>query len=197
MPYGMLADKCPIAIKKTFRYKERDLAKRITYLRALRAIIKAGGKDKLVYIDESGFESSTHRTHGWGLIGKKLYGERSGNTRPRTSLIAGKCGKKLLSTMLFEGSTDSILFNEWLKNHLLNEIPPNSIIIMDNAAFHKTARTKQIIEEARHSLLYLPPYSPDFNPIENDFANIKKRRRFAPPNSSLDDVIKSYGIYLE
>ena len=63
---------------------------------------------------------------------------------------------------------------------------------MDNATFHKTALTRQLIEEAGHSLLFLPPYSPDFDPIEKDFAIMKRRRQFLPSDSTIDDIIKSY-----
>ena len=88
--------------------------------------------------------------------------------------ITAKQGKKLFAPILFEGSTDATLFNYWLKNHLFAELAQDSTIIMDNATFHKTALTRQLIEEAGHTLLFLPPYSPDFNPIEKDFAIIKR-----------------------
>lgn len=149
-----------------------------------------------MYIDESGFESESFRTHGWQKRGKKLHGEKQGCRGVRTSLIAGRCGKRLLAPVLFEGNTNALWFNEWLAHHLLKEIPVNSTIIMDNAAFHKSPETRKILEEADHTLLYLPPYSPDFNPIENDFAIIKKHRQFAK-NNNLDNIIKSYGNYLE
>ena len=177
------------------RYSERNHKKRIEYLRALRKVVKAKGSK--VYLDESGFERTSHRAHGWGLRGKKVYGERSGRKRPRTSLISAKQGKRLLAPILFEGSTDAMLFNYWLKNHLFKELEQDSTIIMDNAAFHKTALTRQLIEEAGHSLLFLPPYSPDFNPIEKDFAIIKRRRQFLPHDTPIDEVVRSYVNYLE
>ena len=68
---------------------------------------------------------------------------------------------------------------------------------MDNATFHKTALTRQIIEHAGHTLLYLPPYSPDFNPIEQDFAIMKRRRQFLPADTTIDEVVRSYVNYLE
>ena len=68
---------------------------------------------------------------------------------------------------------------------------------MDNAAFHKTAQTKKIFADSPYDLLYLPPYSPDFNPVETVFANIKKRKQFAPYNTSLDSLVKMYNSYLE
>ena len=177
------------------RYSERNHKKRIEYLRALRKIVK--DKGSIVYLDESGFERTSHRAHGWGLRGKKVYGERSGKKRPRTSLISAKQGKRLLAPILFEGSTNAMLFNYWLNNHLFKELAQDSTIIMDNATFHKTAQTRQLIEQAGHTLLFLPPYSPDFNPIEKDFAIIKRRRQFLPEDYTIDEVVRSYVNYLE
>ena len=146
----------------------------------------------MVYLDESGFERTAHRTHGWAGKGHPVAGERSGTTRPRTSLIAGKWGNKLIAPVLFEGSTNAEWFNLWLEQHLFKELAPDSILIMDNAAFHKTAKTRELIQEAGHTLLFLPPYSPDFNPIEQDFATLKKRRQYASPDTPLDEIIRSY-----
>ncbi len=177
------------------RYSERSHEKRISYLRALRQVTK--DKGSIVYLDESGFERTTHRAYGWGLRGKKVHGQRSGNKRPRTSLISARQGKRLLAPILFEGSTNAVLFNYWLKSHLFKELNQGSTIIMDNATFHKTAATRQIIEQAGHTLLFLPPYSPDFNPIEQDFAIMKRRRQFLPDDTSIDEVVRSYVNYLE
>lgn len=159
----------------------------------MRKIIVDRGSEDVVYLDESGFEASAQRNYGRSLRGKKLYGERSGNSRPRTSLIAAKRGKQMLAPVLFQGSTDAIWFNDWFENHLFKELRPKSTIIMDNAAFHKKKDIRQIAAAHGHNVLFLPPYSPDFNPIEQDFAVIKKQRAFAPKNKSLDDIIKSYG----
>ena len=163
----------------------------------LRHLLTTPGLANVVYLDERGCERTAHRTHGWACKGHKVAGERSGNTRPRTSLLTGKCGMRLLAPMLFEGSTNSEWFNAWLKQHLLKELAPNSILIMDNAVFHKTAKTRELIHKAGHPLLFLPPYSLDFNSIEQDFATLKKRRQNAPPDTPLDDIIRTYGTYLE
>ena len=95
--------------------------------------------------------------------------------------------------MLFEGNTNAEWFNVWLEQHLFKELAPQSILIMDNAAFHKTALTRELIQQAGHTLLFLPPYSPDYNPIEQDFATIKKRRQYAPPETTLDEIVRDYG----
>ena len=128
-----------------------------------------------MHVDECGFEPTTCRRYGWSAHGQKVHGEFSGNKRPRTTLIAAKHQSRIIGTILFEGSTDAEVFNYWLQNHLLSELPKQTTIIMDNASFHKTAATRDIIRKSGNSLLYLPAYSPDMNPIEQDFAVIKKR----------------------
>lgn len=163
----------------------------------MRNIISERSSKNLVYLDESGFAPTTQRNYGRAPRGEKLYGERSGNSRPRTSLIAAKRGKQMLAPVLFEGSTDSVWFNDWFENHLFKELQPESTLIMDNAAFHKKKDIRQIASKHGHYVLFLPPYSPDFNPIEQDFATIKKIRAYDNNNSTLDDIVKSYGSYLE
>ena len=159
----------------------------------MRQIVIQQGWDNLVYVDESGFDAYTYRPYGWSKRGQKTYGERSGKRGTRTSLIAGKRGKQLLAPILFKGSTNTLWFNQWLKEHLLPELKPDSTIILDNAPFHRKEDVFQIVEEAGHKVLFLPPYSPDFNRIEQDFAVIKKRRIYSTPDTSLDEIVKSYG----
>lgn len=147
----------------------------------------------MIYIDESGFEASTFRPHAWSKKGKKIHGERSGKTRPRTSLIAAKRGKELLAPVLFAGTTHSTWFNHWLEHHLLPLLNPQSLLILDNAPFHRKEEIKEIAQSAGHEVLFLPPYSPDFNKIEQDFAILKKQRIYAPLGTTLDDLIRVYG----
>jgi len=107
-------------------------------------------------MDETGFAPSTYRPHGWALRGEKVYGERSGERRPRTSLIAAKWGKKLLAPVLFQGTTTGIWFNQWLTGHLFKELPSNATLILDNAAFHKKPETRNLIEQSHFNVLFLP-----------------------------------------
>ena len=159
----------------------------------MRQIVIQEGWDNLVYVDESGFDAYTYRPYAWSKRGQKSYGDRRGKRGTRTSLIAGKRGKKLLAPVLFKGSTNTLWFNQWLKDHLLPELNANSTVILDNAPFHRKEDVFQIVEEAGHKVLFLPPYSPDFNRIEQDFAVIKKRRIYSTPNTSLYEIVKSYG----
>ena len=165
------------------------------YLRALRRIMIERGSADLVYIDESGFEPDSYRRHGWSPRGHPVHGNRSGRKHPRESWIAARRGLDFLAPTLFSGTADATLVNAWTRHMLCQELRPNSTLIFDNAAFHKKQDRAAIAQENGHQILFLPPYSPDLNPIERDFANLKKRRQFAPPNTSLSDLIKSYGNY--
>lgn len=81
-------------------------------------------------------------------------------------LVGALSDKKLLAPMLFQGTTNSKIFNLWLENSLLPTLQKGSTLIMDNAAFHKSTDTKNLIYTAGCKLLFLHPYSPDLNPID-------------------------------
>jgi putative transposase len=146
-----------------------------------------------VYIDECGFEPEVCRRYGWSPRGHKVFGEHSGQRRPRTGLIAARRGQDFLAPMLFAGTADSGLVNGWTRQMLCKELRPNSTLIFDNAAFHKKHELEAIAREHGHHLLFLPPYSPDLSRIEPDFANLKKRRQYAPPATTLSDIVRCYG----
>lgn len=92
--------------------------------------------------------------------------------------------------MLFSGTTNTALFNDWIEQSLLPELSPGMTVILDNAAFHKSKATEQLIRSAGCELLFLPPYSPDLNPIETTWANIKNFRK-THHQLTLEEVIKS------
>ena len=116
---------------------------------------------------------------------------RPGNSRPRTCFLAAQIGGTLQATQLWEGTCNTHIFNHWLEESLCPVLNENHVVVMDNAAFHKSNKTQELIEQTGATLLFLPPYSPDFNPIEHDFAAIKKRREFHE-HETIDSIIKSY-----
>jgi len=99
-------------------------------------------------------------------------------------------GKEWLSPILFEGSCTSEIIEMWLEEHLLKALKKPSIIIMDNASFHRKGEIKRIMEEEGHAVLFLPPYSPDLNPIEQTFGAIKKVLRFGDDDLTLDSILQ-------
>lgn len=130
-----------------------------------------------MYIDESGFAESMPRTHGYAIKGKRCYGKHDWGAKGRTNVIGALLGGLLLTVSFFVGSVNASVFDAWVNQDLLPKLPPNSVVIMDNASFHKNLAMQQSIKNAGHTLLYLPPYSPDLNPIEKKWAQAKAKRR--------------------
>ena len=165
--------------------------KRMAFLRELRRLITVYGADNVVYLDETGFRKHAYRPHCWAMRGEKIYGDVSGCNRKNTNLIMAQRRKERLAPMLFEGTCDHLLVNAWLEVFLMPLLERPSIVIMDNAPFHKKKEIAAILEKHGHAFLPLPPYSPDFNPIEQTFGIFKKRRDFAPQGTTIETIVKS------
>ena len=168
--------------------------KRMVFLRELRRLIPLYGADNVVYLDETGFRKHAYRAHGWALRGEKIYGDVSGCNRKNVNLIMAQRRKQYLAPMLFEHSCDSLLVNAWLEEWLMPLLKNPSIVIMDNAPFHKKKEIAAILERRGHAFLPLPPYSPDFNPIEQTFGVFKKRRDYAPAGTSIEAIVGVSGL---
>lgn len=117
------------------------------------------------------------RTHGYAPVGKRCHGIKDWNARGRTNAIGALIGKALLTVGLFNTNVNADVFTAWLKQDLIPKLPKNAVLVMDNATFHKRSDTLQAIEKAGHTALFLPPYSPDLNPIEQKWAQAKALRR--------------------
>ena len=171
-------------------YTQRDTMKRKAFLRLRERYVRRGCS--FIHLDECGFALETARLYGYALKGQRVYGEISGHKRPRTSLLAARMPDGTLqATQLWEGTCNADIFNDWLEYQLTPHLKPHQVVIMDNAAFHKSQKTRDIIEKTGAKLLYLPPYSPDLNPIEHDFAALKKIRQFNH-TKSIDQIIQTY-----
>lgn len=145
---------------------------------------------QIVYIDESGFAHDMPRTHGYSIKGERCYGTHDWGVKGRTNAIGALVGRSIIAIGLITGSVNTEVFTSWLEQILLPELPKKSVIVMDNAAFHKSKDMQKILEDSGHTLLYLPPYSPDLNPIEKKWAQAKKIRRTT--NCSIDELFTNY-----
>lgn len=136
--------------------------------------IKDISPQTLVYIDESGVEMNIRKDRAWSKRGELLTGKKSGKHLERTNIIAGLNSKKSVAPMVFSGSCDTKLFETWVEQFLIKELKPGQTVILDNASFHKSKRTQELIESISCKIIFLPPYSPDLNPIEKFWANMKR-----------------------
>ena len=149
------------------------------------------GKENIIYFDESGFEEEVNRCHAWAPRGQKVYGDVHGSKRKRTNLIMAQRRREWLAPMVFDFSCNAELVETWLETMLIPELDQPSVIVMDNASFHHKGNISTILENHGHKLLPLPPYSPDFNPIEQSFAILKRRREFTQPPPTVEELMMS------
>jgi putative transposase len=102
-----------------------------------------------------------------------------------------RIGRSFAAPLLFKGTCNTPFFNRWLETELSPLLNDTHVVVIDNGAFHKSKTTQALITATGATLLFLPPYSPDLNPIEHDFATLKKIREYRE-QETLDSLIKTY-----
>lgn len=117
----------------------------------------------------------------------------SGRKFKRTSIVAAKLGDKILAPFQYDGNMDSKMFEFWFEKYLLPTLPENTTIVMDNASFHRKSKLDFLAQKFNKKLIFLPPYSPELNPIENVWACLKRFiRKVIASCNSLDDAISIF-----
>jgi transposase len=127
----------------------------------------------ICYLDESGHALDMPRTHGYAEKGSRCYGVKDWGAKGRTNVIGALIGCTLFGIGLFNCSIDAAVFGAWARTILLPSLNKPTVIVMDNAAFHKDITLLQDIRGDGHIIEFLPSYSPDLNPIEHKWAEKK------------------------
>lgn len=115
-------------------------------------------------MDESGFEAETIRPFGYTPIGKPCIDYYNWQTKKRTNVIGALYEKTLFALDYFEKNINGNVFYSWCKNTLIPSLKTKCVVVMHNASFHKCVH--RLLNRHGHRLFFLPPYSPDLNPIE-------------------------------
>ncbi len=131
----------------------------------------------IVYLDESGFAVDAPRTHGYAQTGIRCYGRKDWHAKGRLNAIGAIVAFQLIAIDLWSCNIDSNVFFAWVQKALLPYAPERSVIVMDRASFHKRSDILELIERKGHTVEFLPPYSPDLNPIEKKWSQAKAMRR--------------------
>jgi transposase len=153
------------------------------------------GRDpnKLIFIDETGATTKMARLYGRAPKGERCRASVPHGHWKTTTFTAGLRVGGLAAPMIIDGPMDGAAFRAYVAKLLVPELAPGDVVVMDNLPAHGVRGVRTAIEAAGATLLYLPPYSPDFNPIEMAFAKLKALLRGAAARTIPDlwDAIKS------
>jgi transposase len=135
--------------------------------------------ERFVFLDETAATTAMTRLRGWGARGERLV-----DTAPRghwktTTFVAGLRGTGLVAPLVLSGPMTGAWFRAYVEQVLAPALQPGDVVVMDNLAAHKVTGVQDAIQAVGASVLYLPPYSPDLNPIEQFFAKLKSGLRAA------------------
>lgn len=150
---------------------------------------------RLVFIDETWAKTNMSRTHGWWQRGKALLAKvPHGHWKTMTFLAALRCDG-ITAPFVLDGPINGESFAAYVEQVLVPTLRPGDIVVLDNLGSHKGSAIRRMIRAAGARLFFLPPYSPDFNPIEQVFSKLKRLLRKAEPRST-DSVWQSIGKLL-
>ena len=161
------------------RGSDRVRAARRAYLDKVRTI----DPSQLVFLDESGVQRGMQRPLAWRRPGSVVIGRAVRNRGTVTTILGALSKDGLIATMYGEGATTTEVFTAFLKEVLVPVLRPGNVVVMDNLGAHQPDRVREIIERAGASVIFLPPYSPELNPIELAWSKLKTAIRARAPQS--------------
>ena len=150
---------------------------------------------RLIFIDESGLSTKMARLRGWAPKGERCRAAVPHGHWKTITFVGALTLDGFIAPMLLDGPMDGECFRAWIEQMLAPALEPGDVVVMDNLSAHKVAGVKQAIEQRGASLLYLPPYSPDLNPIEMMFAKLKALLRKAKERT-VDKLWDRIGVIL-
>lgn len=161
--------------KKSLIAAERNRPETQRQRRNFKAAARFVDPDRLVFLDESNAKTNMTRLYGRAPVGERCnFAQTYGNWSSMTMLSAMRStGVIKEATFLYDGPMNAPTFLDYVENRLVPALRPGDIVVMDNLASHKVAGVREAIEKADADLWYLPPYSPDLNPIEKLWSKIK------------------------
>ena len=151
--------------------------------------------ERLLFVDECGTHTSLAPIYGYAPRGERLHLSVPRSRGKNTTLLSSMTTEGMGPSLTVEGSTTARVFETYVEKVLLPSLKEGQIVVMDNLSAHRPKRIKELIEQRGCELLYLPSYSPDYNPIEEAFAKIKDLLRKAAPRSK-EALIEAIGAAL-
>lgn len=145
----------------------------------------------LVFGDEAGVNLAMSQRYARSLQGTRAYGDRPDGRGKNVTMIGGVSLQGVVAVLTFQGGTDSLAFQTYIRDVLVPNLWQGACVVMDNFSSHKVAGIREAIEAVRARVVSLPPYSPDFNLIENCWSKVKEYLRSIAARSygALDQAI--------
>ena len=140
---------------------------------AWREAVAQRDPEQFVFVDESGAHTALTRLYGWAPHDHRATGAVPRNHGKNTTLVAALTPEGLQVPWLIEGAMNTETFAWYITEQLAPTLRPGQVVVLDNLSVHKAERIRQAIEARHCTLLFLPPYSPDFTPIEQAFSKLK------------------------
>ena len=134
---------------------------------------------RLIFLDETGARTDMTRRHAWAPVGTRALGRAPGGHWKTTTFLAGLTAQGLIAPFVLDGPMDRAAFTEYVRQVLVPELKPGDVVILDNLPGHKGEEAAELVAGRGARLLFLPPYSPDLNPIEMAFSKLKTLLRKA------------------
>ena len=152
--------------------------------------------NRVVFIDETWAKTNMTRRHGRSLRGTRLLEKTPCGRWQTTTFLGALRATGFVAPLTVEGAINGDIFRAWVEQHLVPTLAPGDLVVMDNLSSHKVAGIKQAIHAAGAEVRYLPPYSPDLNPIELAFSKLKKLLRDGAERTT-EKLIKLCGTILD
>jgi transposase len=150
---------------------------------------------RFVFLDETGTATNMARRYGRSPCGERLVGAVPQGHWKTTTFVAGLKQSGIVAPLVLDGPMTGPAFRAYVEQFLAPALEPGDVVVLDNLAAHKVAGVRQAIAGAGAAILYLPPYSPDLNPIEQLFAKLKARLREAAARTK-DEIWQAIGRLL-
>ena len=152
--------------------------------------------ERFVFLDETAATTAMTRLYGWAPKGERLVDAAPAGHWKTTTFVAGLRSRGLIAPLVLDGPMTGEVFRAYVEQMLAPALEPGDVVVMDNLPAHKVAGVREAIQAAEASLLYLPAYSPDLNPIEQVFAKLKRLLRKAAARTR-DTLWRTIGTLLD
>jgi len=159
-------------------------------------LVRTKTPEQLVFLDETGLNTKMDRRYGWGDSSSRVIGQVPFGHWKTTTFVAALRSTGLTAPLVLDGPMNGEYFLAYVKQFLVPTLKPGDVVVMDNLSSHKQTGVERAIESVGANVMFLPPYSPDLNPIEKLFAKLKALLRTSAERT-IEDLWKRVGELVE